>query len=63
MWRNDKPFKLLVRIIGQRENDPVGMRARFERADLDAPDNAVGAGRGSRPTDGHPERHSVQQLS
>ncbi len=62
MWRNDKPFKLLVRIIGQRENDPVGMRAGFERADLDARTmpSEPGAVETNRRS---PERHSVQQLS
>ena len=45
MRRDDQPFDLLVRIIGQREDDPGGLGARFERADLDAPHDAVRAGR------------------
>ena len=46
MRRDDKARELLVRIVGERENDPGGLRPRLQRAHLDAPHDAVGAGRG-----------------
>ncbi len=44
--RHHQPGQLLVGIVGQREHDPGRLRAGFERAHLDPPDDAVGAGRG-----------------
>ena len=44
--RDDQAGQLLVGIVGQREHDPRRLRAGLERADLDAPDDAVGARRG-----------------
>ena len=46
MRRHDQPRQLLVGIVGQREHDPCRLRAWLQRADLDAPNDAVGAGRG-----------------
>ena len=46
MRRYDQAGQLLVGIVGQREHDPGGLRPGLERADLDPPDDAVGAGRG-----------------
>ena len=46
MGGNDEARQLLVRIVGQREDDPRRLRPRFERADLDAADDAVGSRRG-----------------
>ena len=46
MRRDDQAGQLLVGIVGQREHDPRRLRPRLERADLDPPDDAVGAGRG-----------------
>ena len=46
MRRDDQARQLLVGIVGEGENDPRGLRAGLERADLDAPDDAVGSGRG-----------------
>ncbi len=46
MRRDDEAGELLVGIVGQREDDPRRLRARLQRADLDAADDAVGAGRG-----------------
>ena len=45
MRRHDQPLDLFVRIVGQREDDPGGLRAGFECTDLDAPHDAVGARR------------------
>ncbi len=38
--------ELLVGVVGECENDPGRLCAGFEGADLDAPHDAVGAGRG-----------------
>ena len=46
MRRDDQAGQLLVGIVGQREHDPRRLRPGLERADLDPPDDAVGAGRG-----------------
>ena len=46
MRRDDEARQLLVGIVGQREDDPGRLRAGLERAHLDAPHDAVGAGRG-----------------
>ena len=44
--RHEQALDLLVGVVGQREDDPVRPRAALLRADLDAPHDAVGAGRG-----------------
>ncbi len=44
--RDDQARQLLVGIVGERENDPGGLRPRLQRAHLDAPHDAVGAWRG-----------------
>ena len=46
MRRDDQAGQLLVGIVGESEDDPRRLRAGFERADLDAAHDAVGAGRG-----------------
>src|SRR5260370_13173776 len=46
MRRYDEARQLLVGIVGQREDDPRRLRSRFDRADFDAPDDAVCARRG-----------------
>ena len=46
MGRHEQALDLLVGVVGQREDDPVRPRAALLRADLDAPHDAVGAGRG-----------------
>ncbi len=43
---HDQALDLLVRVVGEREDDPIGPRAGIFGADLDAPDDAVGPGRG-----------------
>ena len=42
MRRDDQALQLLVQVVGQRENNPGGLAARFQRADLDAAHHAVG---------------------
>ena len=44
--RDDQAGQLLLGIVGESEDDPGGLRPGLERADLDSPDDAVGAGRG-----------------
>ncbi len=46
MRRHDEARQLLVGIVGKREDDPGRLRPRLERADFDAPHNAVCAWRG-----------------
>ena len=45
MRRDDQAGQLLVGVVGQREHDPGRLGPRLERADLDAPDDAVCARR------------------
>ena len=44
MRRDDQAVELVVGVVGEREHHPV--LAAFAGADLDAADDAVGAGRG-----------------
>ena len=46
MRRDDQPVELLVGRVGEREHAPVAARIVIVGLDLDAPDDAVGAGRG-----------------
>ena len=46
MRRDDQAGQLLVGIVGEREHDPGRLGARLERADFDAPHDAVRARRG-----------------
>ena len=44
MRRDDQAIELVVGVVGEREHHPV--LSALAGADLDAPDNAIGAGRG-----------------
>ncbi len=44
--RHDEAGQLLVGVVREGEDDPRGLRAGFESADLDAPDDAVRSGSG-----------------
>src|SRR5688572_11098965 len=46
MRRDEKAVDLLVRVIGEREHDPVRTRAQFARLHRDAADDAVPSGGG-----------------
>ena len=43
MRRDDQAFDLLIRVIGQREGNPEGLRASFGGIHFNAADNAIGA--------------------
>ena len=45
MRRDDQAGELLVGIVGERKHNPGGLRPGLERADFDAPHDAVGARR------------------
>ena len=46
MGCDQQTFDLLVRVVGQREDDPIGLGAALLGSDLDTPHDAVRAGRG-----------------